>query len=268
MVGIRLLEPHCDVSFVALGNAPAVHFYNVGQSAHGARGEGFIGGVQFSQREVSFPHGNPSFCSLIYDELSGQSWQAGMGKGRQQFTPAHQEEVGRIGFGQEATVIEHHRIVHTGDIGLDFSEDVVEQVVVVNVAVQKLGAIAPDRTGHKAYTLIAIDHPFIFRHHNQCWPMNVEPRVHSARGFASAAQGNAAMHAIAHAIGPQRFEYGLPHHAAFWNVGKGKGVCGGQQPVEVFFELYGFAISDAQSFPYRISALDNAVEHMDFGICP
>ena len=85
----------------------------------------------------------------------------------EQFTVADQKEIGGIGLRKKAPVIEHDGIVHPGHIGLDLSEDVVEQVVVVDVAVQKLGAVATDRTGHQSYPFIAIDHAFEFGHHNE-----------------------------------------------------------------------------------------------------
>ena len=55
---------------------------------------------------------------------------------RQHLPVANEEQVGVVGFGNEAVEVEHDGAVDAGDVGLDRRENVVEQIVVVNLRIE------------------------------------------------------------------------------------------------------------------------------------
>ena len=62
----------------------------------------------------------------------------------------YDEDIGGIGFGYIAEDVEHDRVVNACDIGLDFGEDVVDQIVVMDFGVDAHGRIAASRGGDQA----------------------------------------------------------------------------------------------------------------------
>ena len=60
------------------------------------------------------------------------------------------KDIGGIGFGYIAEDVEHDRVVNACDIGLDFGEDVVDQIVVMDFGVNAHGRIAANRGGDQA----------------------------------------------------------------------------------------------------------------------
>ena len=67
-----------------------------------------------------------------------------MGMGRAQHAVLDKEEVGCVGFGKESAVVQHDRVIRTCVVGLDFGQNVVQEVVVVDFGVQERRSIAPD----------------------------------------------------------------------------------------------------------------------------
>ena len=81
-----------------------------------------------------------------------------MGRDKRPFF--YDEDIGGIGFGYVAENVEHDRVINTCDIGFDFGEDVVNQIVVVDFGVDAHGWIAADRGGDQADAFRGINRGF------------------------------------------------------------------------------------------------------------
>ncbi len=68
-----------------------------------------------------------------------------MGRDKRPFF--YDEDIGGIGFGYIAEDVEHDRIVNACYVGLDFGEDIVNQIVVMDFGVDAHGRIAASRGG-------------------------------------------------------------------------------------------------------------------------
>lgn len=71
-----------------------------------------------------------------------------MGRDKRPFF--YDKDIGGIGFGYIAEDVEHDCVINACDIGLDFGEDVVDQIVVVDFRVDAHGRIAANRGGDQA----------------------------------------------------------------------------------------------------------------------
>ena len=107
------------------------------QPSHGPSGEDFIRSIKLDETEIPFTGRDAQFSCQFQDIPSGDSRQARMAKWRAQLIPLHKEQIGCIGLCHKSTLIQHDGIVHTCMVGLDFRQDVVEQVVVVNFGVEE-----------------------------------------------------------------------------------------------------------------------------------
>ena len=83
-----------------------------------------------------------------------------MGRDKRPFF--YDEDIGGIGFGNIAENVEHDRVINACHIGLDFGEDVVDQVVVMDFGVDAHGRIAANRGGDQADAIRRINWGFPF----------------------------------------------------------------------------------------------------------
>ena len=81
-----------------------------------------------------------------------------MGRDKRPFF--YDKDIGGIGFGNIAEDVEHDRIINACDIGLDFGEDVVDQIVVMDFGVEAHGGIAANRGGDQADAVRGINRGF------------------------------------------------------------------------------------------------------------
>ena len=79
------------------------------------------------------------------NERTGNSRQASVRERRKQPGFAHHKYVRVVGFRNETAVIEHQGGVGARDIGLYDGENIVDQVVVVDLGIDELRAVSPDR---------------------------------------------------------------------------------------------------------------------------
>ena len=83
-----------------------------------------------------------------------------MGRDKRPFF--YDEDIGGIGFGYIAEDVEHDRVINACDIGFDFGEDVVDQIVVMDFGVDAHGRIAANRGGDQADAVRGINRGFPF----------------------------------------------------------------------------------------------------------
>lgn len=88
-------------------------------------------------------------CEIDYD-TSCYAGQAGIRRGRDKRPFFYDEDIGGIGFRYIAKDVEHDRVINACDIGFDFGEDVVDQIVVMDFGVDAHGRIAANRGGDQA----------------------------------------------------------------------------------------------------------------------
>ena len=74
------------------------------------------------------------------------------------------------------------------------------------------------------------------------------------------------MHAVPHSIGLESLEDGVSEDVTGRDVGKGQRVRGIDESIEVWLQLNGVPVGDAQAFPDGVPALNHAVQHMDAGL--
>ena len=70
------------------------------------------------------------------------------------------EDIGGIGFGYIAEDVEHDRVINACDIGLDFGEDIVDQIIVVDFGVDAHRRIASNRGGDQVDAVRGINWGF------------------------------------------------------------------------------------------------------------
>ena len=81
----------------------------------------------------------------VEDHFARQARQAGVSERREQHAVAYNEQIRIVRLGNEAVYVEHDGAVDTRDVRLDCGEDVVEKVVVVDLRVEALRRVTPDR---------------------------------------------------------------------------------------------------------------------------
>ena len=72
----------------------------------------------------------------------------------------YDEDIGGIGFGYIAEDVEHDRVINARYVGLDFGEDIVDQIVVMDFRVDAHGGIAANRGGDQADAFRGINRGF------------------------------------------------------------------------------------------------------------
>ncbi len=86
-----------------------------------------------------------------------------------------------VRLGDEASGVEHQRIIRPGGVGLDLGEDRVNQVAVVDLRVEHVGPRAPDRAGDERDPAEVVDRRLELGQDDQGRPARVDPRVHPRR---------------------------------------------------------------------------------------
>lgn len=82
--------------------------------------------------------------------------------GRDERSFFYDEDIGGIGFRHIAEDVEHDRVINVCDVGLDFGEDVVDQIVVMDFGVDAHGGIAANRGGDQGDAFRGINRGFPF----------------------------------------------------------------------------------------------------------
>ena len=188
-LGIEFLQSRRDR---AARNDAAINSHHRREFPHGPGGEDFSGTVQLGQRQAALGRGNSRLPGQRQYSRAGDSGQACVGRGRAQhavFFVDH-ENVGGVGFGDKAVDVEHERVGAAGQIGLNFRENVVEQVVVVYFGIQRVGGIAAlgrcqqGNAGGIVVGGLAV-YRFPFRDNDECGAVDIEFRVHGGGAFFS-----------------------------------------------------------------------------------
>eukprot|EP00960_Hanusia_phi_P077917 768755-Hanusia_phi.AAC.6 len=125
-------------------HGPAIDLGHRQDAAHGPCGERLVACVDFSERDVPLLNLQPLLPRNLDHVAASDAGQAAVRSGGQDDTIADDEEVGGVGLRDKAVAVEHEGVVDVGVVGLDLGEDVVQQVVVVDLAVQKRRRVPAD----------------------------------------------------------------------------------------------------------------------------
>lgn len=90
-----------------------------------------------------------------------------------------EKDVRRVGFGDEASRIEHQGIIGPGVIGFQFREDRLNQIIVVNLRVEAVRRKSTDAAGDEFQSCFVVDRRLVFGEHDQRWADRVESWVHA-----------------------------------------------------------------------------------------
>lgn len=127
------------------------------QLAHGARGEDLVSGMELCKRHAPLDDGDAEIFAEIDDRLARDAGKACVRMGCGYNAPSSRdewmgdagmiilgdtEEVGGVGFGYKTFDVEHDGVGGTSVVGLDFGENVVDQVAVMDLAVDALCRVA------------------------------------------------------------------------------------------------------------------------------
>ena len=266
--GVSSAQAIGDGARFAVADGAAIDLEDGREFAHRARGEALVGCMDFGEGHVALDHFDARIACEVNCDAARDAGQAGIRMGGYQRVVFGDEDVGGIGFGNISKNVEHDRVVNACDIGLDFGEDVVDQIVVMDFGVDAHGRVAAHRGGDQADALCGINRRFPFCEHDEAGAVLVEARTHAGGGFSPPSEGEPNMHSIAHGIGFERIEDRGFDRNAGGDVRKGHGFGRIAEPVEVRVELKNFAVVHAQAFPNRVAALNRAVKDRYFGVFP
>src|SRR5690606_19320346 len=101
-----------------------------------------------------------------------------------------QKNIGAIEFGHESLRVQHQTGIGAGHVGLNFGEDIVEQIAVVDLGIQVKGRISHYRGADDTDTrLVVVYRWFPLSQHDETGARLVEPGIHSAGYFFTPGQG-------------------------------------------------------------------------------
>src|SRR5690606_24445723 len=154
-------------------------------------------------------------------------------------------------------------------IRLNFCEDIIEQVVVVDFRIKMPWRIPQYRsTDHPDARLIIVYRWFPFCQYDEAWPKLVEPGIHSTGYFLTTGKRQANVDIFIHPICHKSMINSIFDKFPFWNFMEGKRFRRILQPLKMVIKSKNPVFIYAQSFPYCIATLDTAVENGDFCFVP
>ena len=160
MFGVLFAQVVGDGTGFAVADGAPIHFEDGREFAHSACGEAFVRCIDFGKRCVAFGNFDAQVAREIDYDTSCNAGQAGIRMGRDERSFFYDEDIGGIGFGNIAEDVEHDRVINACDIGLDFGEDVVDQIVVMDFGVDAHGRIAASRGGDQGDAFRGINRGF------------------------------------------------------------------------------------------------------------
>jgi hypothetical protein len=118
-----LTQPFRHRADFAVADDPIVDLNDTGEFAHGASAKDFVGAVNIDWRQVRFDA--PDFLggANLDDGGAGDSFRAGEDAAGGHIAFAHDEDMSRVGFGNEAAGIEHEGIVGAGIVRFDLGQN-------------------------------------------------------------------------------------------------------------------------------------------------
>ena len=132
---------------LAVPNRAAVDFGDGGELAHGAGAEHFVSTIDFSERKVALGVRDVVRAADFQDDGAGDAFGAGDSVRREDVAAVDDEDMRGIGFRDEAASVEHEGVVGVRDIRLDFGEDRLNQIVVVNFGIEAVRWKTANATG-------------------------------------------------------------------------------------------------------------------------
>jgi hypothetical protein len=117
--------PVCDFSSVDL-----VHGRKF---AHRSRCKHRIRVIKLREGKIFFNQGYRQIAAYFNNQAPGDTVKACVRVWRVYNSLVDHEQVGVIELGNKAQVIEHHSGINARDIGMDFRQDVIEQVIVMDL---------------------------------------------------------------------------------------------------------------------------------------
>ena len=91
-----------------------------------------------------------------------------IGSRRQQATVFHHKNIRAVHLSNEPKVVQHQCRIHAGVVGLNFSKDIINQIIVMNLGIDMHRAVAANSARHDSYTFfIIVYRRFPFRQNNQ-----------------------------------------------------------------------------------------------------
>mmetsp|Transcript_17745 Transcript_17745/g.45870 ORF Transcript_17745/g.45870 Transcript_17745/m.45870 type:complete len:448 (-) Transcript_17745:538-1881(-) len=249
----------------AIADAAAVDAHDGGELTHSPRREYLIRRVKFGQADPSLDGGDANLVGEREHRGACDAGEAMVGSGREQNTVLHHEEVGGIRLGDEAIDVQHDRVRGARVVGLDFGEDVVDQVVVMDLRVDALRRVAPVGGGDQLDALLVVVGGDTLRglplgEDDERASVHVELGVHARRRLLAPREREADVHAVAHAVGGECLEDGVAHLLGRVHIGKVHGAGGGVEAGEVRLQFEHAPAVHAQPFPHRVTALHSRVE--------
>ena len=119
--------------------------------------------------------------------------------------PLNDEDVCRVRFRDEATLIEHQRVVRSRRVRFDFGEDRLQQIVVMNLRVQAVRRKSAEAAGAERQAGSVVNGRLVLGQNDQRRPGLVQSRVHPRSELHSACQCEADVNAVRHLVGGERF---------------------------------------------------------------
>src|SRR5690606_16784807 len=107
-----------------------------------------------------------------------------MAKRRKNLSVFYHKKIATVQFGNKTSVIQHQSSVFSGNVRLDFCDNIIEQIVVVYFTIQKLRRISSLAGAYHFYAVVVIvNQRFPFRQNDEAGTILIESRVHSAGYF-------------------------------------------------------------------------------------
>ena len=267
-IGQQLGQPRRDRPGGAVADLPPVDGDHRSDPAHRAGHEDLVGRVELGQRVVADHALDAGLGGELEHRAPGDPLGARGRRRCAQHAPGHQEDVGRVGLGDEAPVVEHQGVVGAGGVGLDLGEDRGQQVGVVDLRVEAVRRRTAHARGDQGDPGRVVHRRLVLGQHDQRRPRLVQPRVHPTGDLHPPGQREPDVDSVGHVVGLQR----APDLAGDLLV-RGHRVerqCLRRppQPGQVLVQPEDSAVVDPQALPHRVAALHGGVERADRRLGP
>ena len=187
--------------------------------------------------------------------------------GGEDLAAMHAEEVHVVGFRDEAVLVEHDGGISASEVGFDFGQDVVQQVIVVDFGIEEGWAVAAHGRSDQG-NVLRINGGFPLCQHDEGTTRLVEAGVHAGGYFLAPGEGEADVHAIVHAVGLEGIEDSLCNGGAARHLLESQDVSRVLQALQVALQAEDAAVVNPQAFPDGIATLHGTVKYGNAGFLP
>src|SRR5204863_8375628 len=119
------------------------------------------------------------------DGGASDSFRAGEDAAGGHLAFAHNEDMSRVRLSDEAAGVEHEGVVGAGIVGFDLGQNGIEQIGVMNLAIENLGRRPPDLARDYGQSSVRIYGRFVFVWDDQGRMRLIRSRIHLGSFFDS-----------------------------------------------------------------------------------